>query len=260
MKEHPILFSASMVRALLANAKNQTRRIVKPQPAATHEYCRVNQVGPWFHIEADKPDPVMHTVRCPYGVVGDRLWVREHWGYLGCSTCNSPAQHTASALYHADNTRREVKFRTAKQAMDAGPRQKIVHPAGYDDLDEDEKRIAHYDLIDKWWKQKRSIPSIHMPRWASRITLEITDVRVERVKSISEADAAAEGIIEIQRSLYRHGKLNGYGAPGTKPDDAQSTRVHAYWALWESINGAVGPASWDVNPWVWVVEFKRVEK
>lgn len=91
-------------------------------------------------------------------------------------------------------------------------------------------------------------PSIHMPRWASRITLEITDVRVERLQDISEEDAIAEGALEWARDA-----LAAYAAG----NPTRLSAVGYFWLLWESING---PCSWDANPWVWVIEFKRLEK
>jgi hypothetical protein len=95
-------------------------------------------------------------------------------------------------------------------------------------------RAEHPHAADRWR------PSIHMPRWASRITLEITAVRVERLRNISEADARAEGVTR----------------PVPMLDDDPSTYVDAFGDLWASING---PGSWDANPWVWVIEFRRVE-
>lgn len=88
-------------------------------------------------------------------------------------------------------------------------------------------------------------PSIHMPRWASRITIMVTATKIEPVQEISEEDADAEGIVTIPRSLTRHGRLDGYGAPGTLPDDASTTRVNGYRALWRKLHGT---ASWDENP------------
>lgn len=101
-----------------------------------------------------------------------------------------------------------------------------------------------------WWRKR---PSIHMPRWASRITLEIVSVRVERLQDISEADAMAEGIEPPENGTYRD--------YGVKPEDNEgydycSTAIDSYKTLWQTINGF---DSWDANPWVWVVEFRRIE-
>lgn len=193
MSDRPILFSAPMVRRLLDGSKTQTRRVVNPQPSAG--FWVPYRCPDWrWNWVVDKTgmgsgDPF----RCPYGVPGDRLWVRETW-----------APRTLGQLPEID--------RHAK------PRYRATE-----------------DLRPEWgnaWK-----PSIHMPRWASRITLEVTGVRVERLQEIDEAGAVAEGM-----------------APRT----VSAFRVEAradFCALWNTING---PDSWDANPWVWVVEFRRL--
>ncbi len=190
MKERPILFSAPMVRAILAGTKTQTRRVV----GGLHPDC--HSVRP-FGIDFKFYDPfgrLTQATRCPYGQPGDRLWVREAWAvphrydHLGPS--NIPVLGVRTH-YAATEERGGLRWR----------------------------------------------PSIHMCRWASRITLEVTGVRVERLQDISEADAAAEGIPHSEVS----------------PPDMDT---FAFRHLWESING---PGSWDANPWVWVVEFKRAQ-
>jgi hypothetical protein len=176
MRERPILFSAPMVRALLAGTKTQTRRIVKG--------------GIPF-------DDDFEIVASPYGDPGDRLWVREsHWWF-------KDEPDNSCGYYPPKLTREDVEYRA----------------------DGDDGR--------KVWR-----PSIHMPRWASRITLEVTGVRVERLQDISEADARAEGVEPnaFERTADNYGSV-------------------LYRRLWESING---PGSWDANPWVWVVEFRRI--
>ncbi len=191
MKERPILFSAPMVRAILAGTKTQTRRVVKPRKdcdfgceLAPHELAG----------EANGGD-----FRNAYCAPGDRLWVREAFIHEPADYCweasvSIPCR-PASTVYRADQ--------------------------------EGDTRGAG-------WK-----PSIHMPRSLSRITLEITGVRVERLQDISEADAAAEGV------QAKHAA------------DADWTAREAFCVLWESINGG---GSWDANPWVWVVEFKRARQ
>lgn len=213
VKERPILFSGEMVRAILAGNKTQTRRVVKPQPpsnveSATHNNAR----DAWFWwdngLTGDK-------FECPYGKVGDRLWVRESWcrkwnerGFV----YNSAGELDASCVhYRAD---------------------------GYDvlacDGDGYLKRRKGGGECSPW------TPSIHMPRWASRILLEITDVRVERLQDISEADAIAEGCVVS-------GSDGKFSVPGP---------VYRYEQLWDSINGKKHP--WASNPWVWVIAFKKV--
>ena len=195
MKERPILFSAPMVKAILDGRKTVTRRVVKPQPPAN-----AHQVETWHHPDTKKPRFFTWTTAgeisdqweplpCPYGQPGEKLLVRESIDALcGCD-----------AEYVADGAR----------LVDA-------HPEGWD-IWREGRDLPH-----------RTIPSIHMPRWASRITLEVTGVRVERLGDVSESDARAEGVQSVAE----------------------------FKELWASING---PSSWDANPWVWVVEFKRVK-
>ena len=168
-RERPILMSAPMVRAVLAGTKTQTRRAVRiqPNPLLVAGAQFVDRFWCWLNgHDGSITDKVLGTGRCPYGVSGDRLWVRERFRvYLG----------THCVEYFAD---------------------------------------AAHDSAAKWK------PSIHMPRWASRITLEITDVRVERLQEISEADALAEG----------------------KPTDSANSPRIWYSTIWQSING---PGSWE---------------
>lgn len=219
MKERPILFSAPMVRAILDGRKTQTRRVVKPQPYvdAQGNACwngtNFGQDARGPHIQAlASPLPSSKTgrVRCPFGKPGDRLWVRE----------------TFQPLF-ADGV--ENHWETDWQT---GEGYKISYPA----TDGVQEFIDLDDGLSDACK-----PSIHMPRWASRILLEITAVRVERLNDISEDDAIAEG------TPGGHGAIPGYGYAATPGE-------HYHW-LWESINGA---GSWDANPWVWVIEFKKV--
>jgi hypothetical protein len=217
MKERPILFSAPMVRAILDGTKTQTRRAVRKQfaddalvaevAATTSEGWQTSgHSGMWWD---DAGACLDDAVRCPYGMPGDRLWVRETWAvphrfdHLGPS--NIPPKGVPTH-YAATEDRGGLRWR----------------------------------------------PSIHMCRWASRITLEITDVRVERLQDISAADAKAEGIEgQFDDGPWRNYCRDGYWFPEGK----DTAPVFSYQSLWESING---PVSWDANPWVWVVEFKRV--
>jgi len=216
-KERPILFSAPMVRAILDGHKRQTRRIVKPQPAARPFQIEGERSGDWFTGNRSYPDrgPMMDgRWRCPYGVPGDRLWVRETWGV---GTRPDPNLGWRDGLeYKADED-----FIGEKDILPLYP--------------------VEADLSDirAGWH-----PSIHMFRWASRITFEITAVRVERVKDISEEDADAEG--------------------ADTPAVAQIIQVawskrDAFAKLWNTIHSADGPNGWAANPWVWVIEFRRME-
>lgn len=222
MKERPILFSAPMVRAILAGTKSQTRRIVKPQPAS--DYTDV------FQPDFEAPRPVAFWARagepltgdfsaaCPYGQPGDRLWVRE--------TCRSEERCDDlldGVRYLADNAWTPID--NNKAAADGWV------------------TLYHYR-----GQRGATVPPIHMPRWASRITLEITGVRVERVQEISEADAKAEGVKASDASIVTR--------DGEWRRDLSNTARGAYCCLWESINGA---GSWEANPFVWVVTFRRIQ-
>ena len=206
MKERPILFSAPMVRALLNCTKSQTRRIVKPS--------HIKFFGPSMNAALER-SPTLATAFCPYGQPGDRLWVRETWQYYDWTEEGEPC-----IRFHADNAT------TWPEPGNDAWSDKLV------DVWEILSRDENYN-IDNRARDRRWRPSIHMPRWASRILLEVTSVRVERLQDISEADAEAEG----------------------PPKHFNSWRDN-FCALWQKING---DGSWDANPWVWVVEFQRAE-
>lgn len=193
MKEHPILFSGPMVKALLDGKKTQTRRIIKEQPPSTV------RGRPWCSVE----DMINE---CPYGHVGDRLWVRETWANV------DQGDGTSVVEYRADTGNK--------------------YPGHWPEDMGDDSECGR-------WK-----PSIHMPRKASRITLEIVDIRVERLKQISEDDAEAEG------AIIGHYYSGSYREP--------KTYKQAFSDLWNSINEKRG-FSWRKNPWVWAVQFKMIK-
>jgi hypothetical protein len=231
MRERPILFSGAMVRALLAGTKTQTRRAMKPQPTADSD-GRL-----WWYWKrgegsANLRDPgvpgVMWLPRCPYGRVGEQLWVRE--------TFKQVASGEIKGGYG------EVRYGYAYQADGAtiwAKRPTIIHDMT------GQPPTGPMQFQPRPWK-----PSIHMPKRASRITLEITDVRVQRLQEISEADAQAEGI----EASSLPGKYRIYGRD-TDGLDVDTPRC-SFQSLWESINGA---GSWDANPWAWALTFKRVQ-
>lgn len=207
MKERGIIFNGEMVRAILDGRKTQTRRVMKVQPSdgfhPTHNGYDLDLNAHWYtpgvvdkngYLQPAKKDVFgvadeNEGYTCPFGAVGDRIWVREtfcpvpdHEEPAGCS----------AILYAADGN---------------GP-------------------------YGKW------VPSIHMPRWASRLTLEITCVRVERLRDLSEDDAKSEGITPPSGGVL----------PGWE------YRIN-FRDLWMSIYGS---ENWEANPWVWVIEFKVV--
>lgn len=233
MKERPILFSAPMVRAILDGRKTQTRRICKAQPPADALWG--SNGAEWMWLE-DRDDVADRVIRCPYGVVGDRLWVRETWA--------------------------------------PDPRAPMVDGVAVYRATDAVTLSAHGARVERWY------PSIHMPRWASRIALEVTGVRVERLNDISEADALAEGVepslsppgfsvmVEDGGCFWQHAD-NPRGVPAVgdeamgqrvvhvqpTPAKALTTAKERFTGLWLSINGA---GSWAATPWVWVIEFKAV--
>lgn len=208
-KERPILFSGHMVRAILNGQKTVTRREIKPSMRSADSSFELHQQEdeswrPMHTFDESCMDAkgTEHPIVCPYGQPGDRLWVREAW--LADAQLDSIAPRDLSQgepiFYPADGSVRQTGCAMISQG--------------------------------------RGRPSIHMPRWASRILLEITDVRVERLQDITDEQAKAEG------------------ADCPVADHLEAAWRVQFQRLWESING---PEAWAINPWVWVVEFKRIE-
>lgn len=208
MKERPILFGGEMVRAILEGRKTQTRRVVKPQPPEDFEAPYMGNDGKWHVCDNSPPDILRDFLLiCPYGQIGDHLWTRENgW------------------------ERPERTPRMMREGADTWERY-YYDADGLDSQDsEDFKRCG--------FKRR---PSIHMPRWASRIPLEITDVRVERVRDITEDDARAEGCsIPLE-----------CGAPC-------GSRISQFRSLWTKLNERRG-FGWATDPWVWVISFRRIK-
>lgn len=199
INQKPMLFSTPMVQALLAGRKTQTRRILKPQPHT------VDDSGRWYRMPSGGSSLNCHD--CPYGVLGDLLWVRETW---------------YAAPYDRD----------------------IL---GYV-ADGDHPHEMPY----------RVVPSIHMPRKFSRLTLRVTGVRVERLQEISDADANAEGV------EWESADPPFCYVPGIWPHSITAVGIEemrsgheraSYGKLWDHINGA---GSWAANPLVWALTFERV--
>lgn len=215
MKERPILFSTPNVEAILDGEKTQTRRVIKPQPQPNG--------GKGLH-------PI-EPYACPDG--------RWNWVLSGTGMGGNPF----SCLYGKPGDHLWVREKFQANRPFTG---NIDHDFTATDFMYYAGDNPRYRDKDKWK------PSIHMPRVASRITLEITNVRVERLQKISEMDAFAEGIDTEGDDYNRaeHAQLGGVSVDGGSP------AVFAYKGLWEKINGA---GSWNVNPWVWVIEFKRVK-
>ena len=206
-KASPIIFDGERVRAILLGLKTQPRRLVKPQPL-NGDYLAHHRLAGWQLC--DSVGRVVRHVGCPFGEPGELLWVRE-------------------------------SFWQAVQATQMPCGEYESYWAGAIEYDEQRAKPGWHnnDQYGKGWMAKR--PSIHMPRRASRLTLRVTGVRVERLQEISDTDAIAEGCgIDLDESPIE-----------------ESARPH-FSNRWDRINGKRAP--WDTNPWVWVVEFDRVDE
>ncbi|MCU8627710.1 hypothetical protein OE188_11235 [Klebsiella pneumoniae] len=200
ISERGMIFNAEMVRALLDGRKTQTRRPIKWKQTRFTEIGEREDGSKWpWSEDAEHACDFWHP--CPFGAVGDRIWVRE-------------------------------AFRVHSRATDVAT---LVYKASERNSWTEQTRRVPVAVCNKPATPEKWTPSLHMPRWASRILLEITGVRVERLRSMSQDDARAEGVI---------------AASG--PMEAGL----AFRELWDSI---YGEESWKANPWVWVIEFKRVE-
>jgi len=195
-RERPILFRPELVRAILDGRKNQTRRVVRPQPADGDRSSTRSCIGPGDHLH------ICPGIRCPYGFAGDRLWVRETWRV-------SPSGETSP--YSPEH----CHYRA--------------------DADE--------PAADGCWR-----PSIHMPRWACRLVLEVTGVRVERLQAIDEIGARDEGVEPVAAG----------DGPGVITTAGNISYRKAFAQGWDRINGPRG-YGWDANPWVWVIAFRVAE-
>jgi len=222
IKERPILFSAPMVRAILSGQKTVTRRPLK----SPHGFWETSVTGELVPI----------PVNCPHGKPGDRLYVRETWSDVNL-------QGAPGVAYRADDDVRDLMedetFLDEHGAFNySDPRAKPYQFACWSE-----------DLLSG--AEGRWRPSIHMPRWACRILLEITAVRVERLQGISDAEIEREGI-DLEALTDGQDRYDmchaGSGAEG------RPTLRTAWRHLWESTGG-----DWDANPWVWIIEFKRVQ-
>jgi len=215
MKERPILFSAPMVRALLAGTKTQTRRPVKERSPWPGGPAWVMSILPgerlWPHEYVGDARTNLRPMLCPYGAPGDRLWVKETIRLL--PEFEPESEHAVSE-FSAD---------------------------------------GEITKADAWPWKRRVLPSIHMPRGLSRIALEITEVRVQRLQNISEEDAIAEGVEATSPPdmlRYRDYRPEKEGLRST-----WSYARDSFHSLWESINGT---ASFAANPWIWALTFTRV--
>jgi len=231
-KERPILFSAETVRAILERRKTQTRRVIGlaeiNKNPDWHSAAYQNGDGDWVFWYPDRPGLADFTlkayprgsrdgIKCPYGKPGDLLWVREtfqiwqSWGSVGDEWIGDEVLEVDGRLPHDEpQWHKDNYYHTAYKA---------------DDPD-----------VCQWWR-----PSIFMPRWASRITLEVTDIGVERLQHISITDIEKEGFYKFSGNPHDEGSY-----------------IYQFVNLWDSINAKRG-YPWDSNPWVWKIEFKMLE-
>ncbi len=219
MKEHPIIFNGDMVRAIQSGHKTVTRRVIR-KPERLEGLMLLGEEPDW----------------CPYGGPGDRLWVREtfgsrgYWEQLEQTRTDNRGRSTLRFRWHYDDFYPDYDIEHITIVRDGDAHRAVQ----YDYKPPRKYRVPGSIPQDGW----RSIPSIHMPRWASRITLEVLSVHVERVQEITETDTISEGV------------QDGGGHP--------DFWVGAFRDLWDSINDKRG-FGWEVNPWVWVVEFKEAK-
>ncbi|MEL4371381.1 hypothetical protein [Shewanella xiamenensis] len=215
MKQRPIIFNTEMVRAILDGRKTKTRRIVKPLKDKSFG-CTLN------------PNEIAGEVNngdlqnSPFGQVGDQLYVRETWYQKGCYCM--PMWDGADAEDAFWSGTNQAKYFASDRI------EKVSHKFG-----------------EYFWRKR---PSIHMPRWAARIILEVTDVRIEKLNDISEQDAIKEGCKAMEGCKWHTFEEADRGIPMH-----DHTAKDAFWAKWESI---YGEQSWQSNPWVWVIEFKVI--
>lgn len=237
MKERPILFNTEMVKAILEGRKTQTRRVLSNQPDKNCDEAFLGLDGIWCFSKPTLSKRISYSgddIKCPFGQVGDRLWVREafmpdpsadsdHWNdedslhtYYSWDGCGSKVSELPKAL----KTNKHVFY----------------------------KAEANHPELSLW------TPNYRMPRWASRILLEITSIRAERLSNISRSDAVDEGIETFKIDCGRDGLKTAY-KDYTSHNNAitRNNPIDSFRTLWESVNGA---DSWDKNPWVWVIDFK----
>jgi hypothetical protein len=218
---HPILFQPEMVQAILEGQKTQTRRAIKGLSldfyANVEKFCKGEAVNA---SELTHDDMAMDELldKCPYGKIGDLLWVRE--------TCQILGQWVKNGL--TDTGKQRWTF--------------VIHPS---------EQVRYFGSFEPSPKDRTELgfytrPAIHCPSWTSRITLEITDIRAERMQSISGFDAMAEGIAIKGEEKYENYTHGGW----------VSSPISSYFTLWDKINGS---DAHKINPWVWAVTFKRIK-
>ena len=260
MKYYPMIMGAESVHGIFEGRKTMTRRVVTPQPPGDFEIGMYHPIGVDRHGE-EYPKPERFgiwgdgwDIPCPYGQVGDRIWVRETWkpgawrddGRVAVDYMASPElTHTPWAYMKEQASQFIHRWldEIAKTGLLPNESGRYEWEAGKSPL--------------KWKK------AMFMPRWASRLNLEIVNIRVERVQDITEEDAIREGVEYCDNpdhgfidalSFHDIGRL---GCPVCGHNPA-GFAVNNYKKLWDSLNAKRG-YPWSNNPWVWVIEFRRVD-
>ena len=236
MKERGMIFNGEMVRAILDGRKTQTRRPIKWKQTRFTEIGEREDGSRWpWSEDAEHACDFWHP--CPFGAVGDRIWVRETWQAIH-DYCDENG-HVDERRYARSIPRHRGNY---------------WHPVYEEAWGNESREDREFP-----WR-----PSIHMPRWASRILLEITDVRVERLNAISEEDAQREGVhtevwdqTVVARNYAARDEFFQFWSEDM-PHYVEMNQLYrsSFRSLWESIYGEEG---WKANGWVWVISFKRVE-
>lgn len=234
-RDIPILFSGPMVRGILSDNKTQTRRIVRWRSCKSdmqdgNVLLPLDDGSLW---PAYRVDGCERFINSPYGMPKDRLWIRETWAPADKMTDGCEREDPVCIAYQAD---------CKALRWEADPAQPILLP-----------RSVPIDTLAFNWDYFKWRPSIHMPRWASRIQLEVVDVRVERLQDISEESAIAEGFEKMPSGRGYYDPVVGKGA--VHLGMYHKTACDGFASLWSHIHGE---ESWAANPWVWVIEFKRL--
>ena len=240
MREHPILMKGPLVRATLEGRKTQTRRPLRNQPPSGYHLVRV--CGPWAEFENDAPTLAKYSTKSPLGETGDRLWVRETFAIVHpCRDCETG---------YVD----DIKQPSVIPKDNAGGYWVPWYRSDWKGDDDTERGF-------QW------TPSIHLPRWACRLVLPLVSVRVERVQDITEEDAIAEGVPHnSDRPIDKmwcdtclgHGIVERFAMGTVDVDDCTEcdTAQKLFRNIWVHL---YGQEAWDLNPWVWVAEWKDIE-
>lgn len=268
-----MLFKPELVKAILEGRKTETRRVIKPQPTPC-SHC--GGQGWYEDVEAGHacdgteqvcsqtcPVPIPCQTQCPCVTgfedlakpryqVGDTVYVKERWGYLGGRSGGTPDINCKSVIYHSDGEKRDVLFDNFEAMANAGPHQNIKHKP---DCEQDYECRWMCDCHSKWWARQERKSPLFMPEWAARLFLQITEVRCERLQGIKPEDCEAEGIEGVTQGSPVRGQpyetyTNGDGLEYGTPKEA-------FESLWDSIHNE---HTWDSNPHVWVYKFKRIER